>query len=484
MGEVQQISNREMFEFFESSLVGLAADTILKYRRTVAELRLFLSIHNLRISEINDTIVADWATSLLGQGLALTTVIRHLNILGSLLGSAAKKNLISPSQAPARIAKALRQNSALPPLLDKKIYLRLVSYLKEDKKNADPRLRVCEDILRYSLLGGAIPLSQLINLRKRDVRRPDAPQLDSYSAEIIRRNETPTRLYVFSLNQSQRTPRQIANEINEIFRPWVQRFGLMQAPGGTTKEEPDADAIAASIWAALAMHAGATPSEALGCLRRSAPLAIPQYCTPATVSEETAAEWRKCVAEMLRRTEPQWYAMQLRRGVKFEELRREISENIKPVPELFYPCETIMRVVRNKKVVQDQPVISRTAFFRATPDAILPMFRKIGDMAWCYRVHNSSLAPYAVIPRAEMKRFQAAVGIFTPDIELHPLGTLTPRPGEQVIVIAAGYQGRTATVEEVTPRADGSVIIRVLLATDQGYEWRLNLAPAQIQPKM
>ena len=109
------------------------------------------------------------------------------------------------------------------------------------------------------------------------------------------------------------------------------------------------------------------------------------------------------------------------------------------------------------------------------------MFALIGDKAWCYRVTNTPGAPYAAISSRDMRRFQAAIGVFTPDIEIHTLGELTPRPGESVIIIKAGFDNREGEVEEVIN--DGATtIFRIKLSTDQGYEWRMDLDARQIQP--
>ena len=110
------------------------------------------------------------------------------------------------------------------------------------------------------------------------------------------------------------------------------------------------------------------------------------------------------------------------------------------------------------------------------------MFSKIGDKAWCYRVTRESGSPYAVISPIDMRRFQMVIGVFTSDMEIHPLGTLVPRPGEQVMVVKAGYGNRQGEVEEVIEPTDGgSMIFRVKLSTDQGYEWRLDLDARQLQ---
>ena len=79
-----------------------------------------------------------------------------------------------------------------------------------------------------------------------------------------------------------------------------------------------------------------------------------------------------------------------------------------------------------------------------------------------------------------MQRFQSAIGIFTADSELHPLGSLKPKPGEKVILIQAGYSNREAQVEEVMESDCGTVLFRVKLTTDYGYEGRATIDSRQI----
>ena len=49
------------------------------------------------------------------------------------------------------------------------------------------------------------------------------------------------------------------------------------------------------------------------------------------------------------------------------------------------------------------------------------------------------------------------------------------------MVIKAGYNNRRGEVEDVINTESGSVIFRVKLSTDQGYEWRIDLDERQIE---
>ena len=78
-------TNREFFNFFRSRLSDLSAETASKYSRTISDLDCFLTGHRLSLSDLSPAMVADWATELFRQGLAVNTVVRHLNILSALI---------------------------------------------------------------------------------------------------------------------------------------------------------------------------------------------------------------------------------------------------------------------------------------------------------------------------------------------------------------------------------------------------------------
>lgn len=467
MSEIKRNSNRHIFDFFRSRLTDLSDETAIKYRRTISELDFFTSGHQICVSNLSRADVCDWTTELLRQDLSKSTVTRHLNILSGLIRSAAAKNILSPDDSPRKIARYLEESvDHIPPLLNDRIFNATLSTLR-DILSKDSGHDTFEDMLLLSLLNGAIPLEDVAKMKK-----TDSDGLNEASMRIIERNSMPNRAFIFDLRQSYRTPRQIRAAINEGLIPLLGKLSLPSSS--------DPDCLTRSIWAACALRCGATASEALAALDASAPLAIPSFCIPCQNVADRRG-WEKSVASMLDHRLPGWYAMHIRKGIRFEELKKEISETVRPVPELFYPVETIRKRIGKRTVIEEHPFISTIVFFKSRQENILPMFSRIGDKAWCYRVSNSPGAPYAAISSHEMRRFQAAIGVFTPDIEIHRLGELTPRPGESVIVIKAGYGNREGELEEIINDGSGSAIFRVKLSTDQGYEWRMDVDARQIQ---
>lgn len=461
-------SNKEILDYFRSKLSDLGGETALKYRRTITELDLFLSAHNLYMVDFSAVMVADWAIDLFRQGLAKTTVIRHLNILSSLMKSAVKKGMMLPDDSARVLAKRLTESeSLLPELMNERTFNNCLGLLHRIAKKSD-YYNVYEDLLLFSMLNGAMSLDAVAGLKKEDIAK-----YGNMSRIILERNVSHVRNYVFDLRQSYRTKKQLYAAISDGLTSALER--------GLTVKDVDPDSFVCSLWAMCALRSGATASKALGCVNGVASYSIPSFCQAVDPTVDEKLLWTEAINQLILHKMPKWYAMHIRRGVKFEDLRKYISENIRPIPEFFYPYETIMRQVGNKKVAEEHPIISQTAFFKTHPEDVLPMFSVIGDKAWCYRVNNAPSSPYAVISSQEMRRFQAAIGIFTPNMEVHPLGELTPMPGESVIVVMAGYGNREGRVEEVINKDSGSAIFRVKLFTDQGYEWRMDVDGRQVE---
>ena len=469
MTDIKEYTNREFLDFFQSGLKGMSPESRIRYRKTLSEFDVFLTGHHLNMANLSDALLTDWVVELLYRGLSANTVARHLNHINSLVKSAVKKGMLAPNNDARVLSRALENiGSRLPSLMYRTNYDECLSILKNAlKEDGVCKYKVYVDMLLLSLLNGAISFNEILYLKRNALSG-----FRDFGRTIIERNIDSRRDYVFDLKQSYLTPKQlkatVASGLYSVFGKYVN----------STTFEPDD--FARSLWVACAIRSGLTASEALRFVNGPTPYALPDFCKAGTMYTDRDS-WIDTINSILFKEMPKWYAMHLRKGVKFDELRREITEKIRPCPELFYPCETIMKHRNGKMMEKEQPLISRTAFFKNYPENVLPMFSIIGDKAWCYRVSGTNDSPFAVIPWREMKRFQSAIGVFTPDSEISPLGQLTPRPGESVIVVMAGLGNRTGEVEQIVNKQCGSVIFRVKLTTDQGYEFRVDVDSRQIE---
>lgn len=498
MAEHQANTSKLIRSIFQSRIAALSSEAAYKYRKTLADLDNFLTAHSIPLSEINPTAISDWTIELLRQGLSTATIVQRLNILNSLLKAAADKEVIPVMTAPRDIARALEAGTMRLPLLNPTTFEQTLAAQRAtagEEKTTD----IYADMLLLATLQRGTSLTALASLTKEDTR-----QYKGLAAHITGRNADNRRKFIFDIKQSYQTPRQIATEAAQRLRETFPTItGTTETNASDKNNTGLFDTLSASLWTAYAMRSGATASQAAASIA-NANAATPLYTIPTEMTatesvtdeanaddaartstiEKAAQTWQQAVETLLSRDLPGWYAMKLRRGVRFDDFRKLLYDRLSAVPELFYPVETIRKHLGGKTKIVEHPFISGIVFFKTHPENILPMFARIGDKAWCIRHTDSAESPYARISQSDMQRFQRAIGHFTADTELHPLGTLIPKPGEKVILIHTDYDGRQAEVEEIVESREDTAIIRVKLTTDFGYEWRINIDARQTERKV
>lgn len=432
-------------------------------------LEAFLNGHGLTEGDLSSRAVTDWVCDMLREDKPRTTVSRNLNVLSSVLKGSEEANLREAALRARELARRFESTPPLtPPLLQERVFNIFHTLLQAWLKGVG-KADVYRDIMLVSLLNGCLPLREVAMMRKESVEK-----FGGTTRMLLERNMSTKRGYVFDLRQSYQTPRQVEKGISAIL---LDKFGKYV---GT--EDFDADELIRSIWVAMAMRSGATASVAVGCLDGPAKYATPDFLPVVKDEMADGLRWSRAVEMLLEQDAPRWYAMQMRRGVSFEELQKEIAAEIRPMPLLFYPCQNIARNAHNRRVLKTQPFITQTVFFRMSPDGVLPMFAKIGDKAWCYRLFNSPEAPYAVIPKHEMQRFQSAIGQFTSDMEIHPLGEIAIKPEDKVVLLMADFYNQEAKVAKVVSEEGGTTIYRVVFRDNSGFEWTVNADTRQLRP--
>lgn len=468
MSANKRYSNSDYFDFFQSKISGMSSESQLRYCKTLSELDVFLVAHHLSLADLSPTMIADWTFEMLYCGFAKSTVARHLNAFSGMIKDASKKGMLDPTDFPRTLAKALSDPSDLLPLfLQGRVFNSYLGILRSALKRTE-KFNVYEEIVLFSLLNGAASVENLIRLKTADTLK-----YNPASRFIPERNCNRKISYAFDLKQSYLTSKQLKASINkgiyDVFQPKVD------------EQTFDADDFIRSLWVASAIRSGISVSEATGYVGGTASFAIPSFYEPVISLSKDRQLWVNTVNSILLNDMPRWYAMHLRRGVTFEEIRKTVYEMFSPVPLFFYPCETIMKKTGNRRIMTEQPFIANTVFFKSHPENVMPLFNMIGDKAWCYRALGLPGSPYAVIRPRDMERFQSAVGVFTSDVEIKPLGGLSPKPGETVIVVRAGFGNRTGEVEEIINKDCDSAIFRIKLTTDMGYEFRIDVDERQIE---
>lgn len=399
--ENKHVTTDGLLEFFRSRTDGLKEGARRSYRNALASWTAFAADRDLLAPD--RAMLADWLTALYVRGFSYKTALHYLNIISGLYTAASKEGFLH-GDLPFKNFKELvvaigevRWDGGV-----KAQNLEEILKLTKAAATRNGADAVAADILLLSLLNGGKPLREIITLRVEDTEDYAAESLD-----VVRRNSASRRKYVFDLHQSDHTPKQLDRQVSER----LLRLLRPSLPASATT----VDDLLAGYWAYAALRCGATPREIVAALG-GAPASMPVLeligeigeiggiggigaigsetdggerekieGDQQSISPERKGELRRAVARMVSVNPYGWFAMRLRPRVKFDEIRDRLELVEKEVrkPELFYPCEEIAKRTGKKLVFRQRPVISDVVFFRSRVTEILPLFAKIGDLAWC-----------------------------------------------------------------------------------------------------
>ena len=188
---------------------------------------------------------------------------------------------------------------------------------------------------------------------------------------------------------------------------------------------------------------------ALGHKPVGLPALIP--CGPSDADDFRIEALRYDIGRIFADNPFKWYAMRFRPGVRYADIksRFEAIKDEITIPEVFFPCEEIAHKIGRKLVYENKPVIPGVLFFRGRVTDISPLFYRIGDLAWCYRDRSSATRAYATVPESDMRAFQLAIGVFTPETEIYPIGCAPIYPSDIVKVIGGRLIGKTGVVDSI-----------------------------------
>lgn len=483
----------ELLPAFELQLESLGDSAAARsYAKALASLRTFLATFQLIYEPFSTRTIADWLITLSLSGHSLSTLRLYLNGISSLHCRAERDGMASylpdyPALR-ARLAAVEEARKSAAPASGHRV---VASTLSPDETIPAQLLR---DLRKAAVIAGGISMERAARLRRDD--------LDAYPAELAEVTAPyadARRRYLFPLRQSAYTPRQLAMRISLS----------LESCGDTLLRQAPAPALE---WFMTALRCGATPSEALltsgrNPLRHTQEadiLSLLDAAAPAIAPDpEAPMRLRRLVAEATVADPLRWYALRLRRGADIDSLRQRIDrcadngETSLDPAEIFYPMRPVAHRTPHGIRHGEEALIPDILFVRTRVSRLQPLLARVSDLAWCYR--TTSERGYARIPDCEMQAFQLAIGIFTPETDVRPLGTVPPRPGQQVVVIGGPFAGRSgrylSTVTPITqnaysdsdtkntqnnPEAASSslpVLYRLILPADNGIEWEADLDP-------
>lgn len=477
----------ELVEFFRQRLQEYKDESRKSYRKTLSSFEHFVFGRYNFNDTFDKSIVENWYAFNRLRGLTPSMAYYYIDKLGNLYKAATK---VDKSLDP-NLFKTLREKiRTLPssPISLPNITFPLTFSCSSaapfphtsnpipNTSNSLPSSRanitsqLCHDLLLFSLYCGGTPMSEIVNFRSEDI-----DSLPPCAKTIANRYLDRKRKYLFPLDQSRRTKKQLIEEGTTLIRGVFPEIGI--------HKNANVDETLRVIWVSAALQCGILPSSIASFIGQLPDnLSFLRICTQPLSEEIDRKQLLTQVGLTIYGNPDKWFAMRLRPYVTYQELicRLSRSELRKPLPELFYPCDEIARKVGKKLVWKERPIIRDIIFFKTRMENVYPMFRNIWDIAWCYRDKASS-GGYAVIPAGAMDEFRKTIGFLTPEYEVSAAGTIPLKPGEKIVIIDGKFANKEGIVLKQKTTEDGNIVYRVLM-NDKSGNWDLSLDARLIKP--
>lgn len=459
--------------FFETASNDLAPKTAKSYNWAIDSLKASVARNNLSHSPFDISVIDLWIADMATAKYTLTTARYYLNNILSLYRKAVDAGIASDTGLTATLKSRLDSIAYEAEELPNTIDVAIIKNLAKSRE-ANSTLKLLYDILLFSVYNRGMSLDDIISLRKDTL--PSMPQT---ALAIARCWESNTRKFIFPLNQGRTTARKITRELES------KLTAILSHRSGTTLIFNES--TGRILWLSCALACGIDPME-IKSIVGEMPVNSALTLLPITeVTSDEIASITEKVADFIISNPKQWHAMRLRSHITPADIEERINTASNPsikMPPTFYPVEKIAKRVGNKLTQETKAVIDNVLFFKSTRDDIKPLFRLIGDMAWCYRESNSTDSPYAVIPDKSMAAFQQMVCQFTPDIEMSLPRTHGDMRNRRVRVTGGPMAGYEGTISDVISEGDGSATTRIFrldITGDFAIEWSVKIAEAFIQ---
>lgn len=484
------------------------AKSAASLRQSLDAFARFINPTEITFAGFTVDLLQEWAVNLLMGGYSAKTVTYYLKNLSALYGRAVAVGIAPVTDAFSKAIDSVADPEWVNFLssLNPQTFDKLQSLVRLDT-SANKAAQLAKDIILFSIYCGGLTFSEVAAYRKDDYKGSDPVVL-----KMIGRYATPKNKYLFPIDRHHRTPKQIAHTVELMFWHILSKVGLTLSPGPEN--------TARDLWCATALRCGVPLTDILSVLsnfgRPVSPLAKANSLAiesgdanalsisaggkgTLSISSDRVEQIQEIVIEALTDNCEHWFAMQLRPHVTPEMIfDRLASENLS-LSRTFYPMEDIVRRIGKKKVVKTKPVISGLMFFRYRITDLSRLFSRIGDLAWGYRYSLDPRTPYAVITQREMDAYQRAIGMFTEDTDLQPVGTIPLNEGDRLVIIGGLFSGRPATLQKIeTPKASqlpsktnsiptetsqfpSKTIYRLLLPGDNKCEWAVYSDPRLVR---
>lgn len=461
-------------EKFRSVAAGKTDSTRKSYDKAINCLGTFLGTYTYSSDFPSEQTLADWFLNMRTRGIRIKTALLYLDIASALFNATVGGTGNDKTKVFGQFKENVigKQNEFKDFPIGDAAFKRILTITKSASSHPD-MTQCAADMLLYSLLNRAMPLSEVAKVKVAEI---DADNASDAVSVIVRRNATSNRKYLFSLDQSRLTPKQLTESAERLVRGLfiANNIPVVQSVDNTIR----------LIWVYAALKCGIPGSEIAAIVGSNVTGFLElSLCKEAEISPERKSALTNTVNSLFSDNPLRWYAMKLRRHVDFGDVEQRVKDLDRHIlrPELFYPLDEICKRVGKKIVKDKQPVIRDIVFFRHRVTDIFPLFCKIGDLAWCYTTTGKPGGDYAPIPKSSFERFQETIGHFTPEYEVAPIGGFEPGEGETVVIVNGPLASYEFEVDKAKADAD-NVIFQLNMIGDNGFQWRTSAKKRQLEP--
>ena len=427
----------------------------------------FVGGRDLHESDFNESLMTEWMSWMFYEGLSRSTALSYLRLVYALATNT--KYAKSPELKQAHQSVCRRVNELPEAIFRRNVGGRVIHRLQELMERGratagETRLGI--DLTVFAVLCGGLDFNALAAWKRTD-ELPDSPML----REIHCRYASPRRKFLFPLGQSELAPRRIAERLTALFRNALRSCGLDIA------SNPSATAF--DLWLTAVY-------ESTGSIQRAVDIAGKTSATspafvmmsPGPVPEDESAERARIlgqVRDIVVNDPVQWHVMRLRPGVTCAKVMERLDDTGQSarMTDVYSPTVEIARRVGRKIVFDDRPAIPGLVFFMSRASDITPIFRNIGDLAWCYRTGRGPGAPYAVITDREIRTLQRAIGYIDPGSEIAAEDSVVFEPGDRILIRGGEMAGMCAEITLVEKKS-GELLYHLSFPEGNGLSWAVS----------
>ena len=260
------------------------------------------------------------------------------------------------------------------------------------------------------LFDGCSSLLRTVSAKKGDLI--STPQ----GRDICQMWYSPSRSYIFPLNQGHNRPEKLAKEqmaiVNSVLANKLKEAKL----SGEDIDIVYSPDFAKSIWIHFAIKAGIKESDIKSIIKDiPSSYSYINNFTEEPLSNERRMQILSNVARIIMPDNRKWFVMGLRDKTTPEIIDKVLSASDIKLP-LYHPLTEITKRVGKKKKEAVKPFISHVLFFNCRNSEIGLIFKHILDYSWPYNISKSNSRQCAQV--TDMERFQRQIGQLTPDVEI------------------------------------------------------------------